>query len=156
MNFNDPQHPSSWALRLVRRLPLLFVAAPERIVLNAALMLVGVAGICSHPPGSVLDAWPTWVLVAWCMCLIAGGASVLVGMIQGKTSVERMGYVLIAPACLIYAISVVGVRGISGLPVMLIFLGMTAAKVIRLLISSAQRDMTIEYGQRLDREEGES
>lgn len=149
---NDPAHRSSRSLRLVRKLPVVIVNAPERVVLNAAFVLVGLSAFVTDTGDAAVSAWPVWVLIAWSGCMIAGGLSVLVGMFRGRTSTERLGYVLVAPACLIYGVSVLWVRGPASIPVFLIFLGLAFAKLIRLVISSAERDMTIEYGQRLDRD----
>lgn len=149
---NDPAHRSSRALRLVRKLPVTIVNAPERVVLNASFVFIGLSGFLVKNDSPIVSVWPAWVLVAWAGAMIIGGVSVLVGMFRGLTSVERLGYVLVAPACLLYGISAIAVRGIAGFPVFLIFLGVAAAKLIRLVISSAERDMTIEYGQRMDRE----
>lgn len=149
---NDPAHRSSWALRMVRRLPVVIVNAPERVVLNAAFILVGVAALFVTTQNALLASWPEWVRYAFAMAMTGGGAAVLLGMFRGLTSIERLGYVLVSPACLLFAISSVVVRGAAGVPVFLIFVGIAAAKTIRLVISSAERDMTIEYGERLDRE----
>lgn len=149
---NDPDHRSSRALRLVRRLPIVIVNAPERVILNAAFVLVGLSSFAADTGNSIVSSWPDWVMYAFALSMIGGGVSVLVGMFRGLTSVERLGYVLVAPACLLYGITALIVRGFPGLPGFLIFLGVAAAKLIRLVISSAERDMTIEYGERLDRE----
>lgn len=150
---NDPKFRSSRALRLVRKLPVVIVNSPERVVLNAAFALIGLSAFLAANTGnSVVSNWPTWILFAFAMGMVGGGVSVLVGMFRGLTSVERLGYVLVAPACLLYGITAFAARGFAGFPTFLIFLGAAAAKLIRLVISSAERDMTIEYGERLDRE----
>lgn len=152
---NDPLHQSSLSLRVVRKLPLVIVHSPERVVLNLAFILIGFSGIFADEAGTILATWPAWVLAAWGLGMVSGGASVLWGMFRHLTSVERLGYVLVTPACLVYAFSALWTRGASGLPVFLIFLGLACAKIIRMIISSAARDMTIEYGQRMDREQSD-
>lgn len=149
---NDPRFKSSLALRMVRKLPVVFVNSPERVVLNFAFILIGVSGFFANRPGSVMSEWPTWVLAAWGLSMSVGGASVLLGMFRNLTSVERLGYVLVAPACAIYGVTTLVTRGAIGGPLALIFLGLALSKVIRMVISTAERDMTIEYGQRMDRE----
>lgn len=149
---NDPAFRSSYALRLVRKLPVVFVNAPERVVLNLIFVLIGLTSFVADQPGSIISRWPQWVVLAWGMSMSVGGASVLLGMFRNLTSVERLGYVLVAPACIIYAVSALWLRGLSGVPVFLIFIGLAASKMVRMIISTAERDMTIEYGQRMDRD----
>lgn len=144
---------SSWALRMVRRLPLPLVAAPEQVVLNVAAILIGFSAVVARKPGAILFSWPPFLLVAWALAMSVGGACVLFGLFRHKTTTERLGYILVAPAAFIYAVAAVWIRGLPGLPVAFIFLALMTAKVIRLVISSAERDMTLEIGARLDREE---
>lgn len=151
---NDPEYPSSRSLRLVRMLPPALVAEPERVVLNFAFILIGIGAYFSNDAGSVVSHWPIWVLVYWGLSMVIGGTSVLYGLFRGDTTVERLGYLLVGPACLIYAVTVAFVRGLPGTPVAIVFLALAVTKAIRMVISSAQRDQTIEYGERLDREEG--
>lgn len=149
----DPEHPSSWSLRLVRMLPVVLIAAPERVVVNGAFVMIGLGSFLANEVGSVPAAWPQWVLVAWTFAMAIGGLCVEFGMFRANTTVERLGYLLVGPACLLYAITVLVVRGWAGLPVFLIFSSLAGTKAIRMIISSAERDMTIEYGQQLDRNE---
>jgi hypothetical protein len=150
---NDPDHPSTWPLRFVRLLPTALVASPERVVLNSSFVLIGAGSFLAAGEGSVPGSWPEWVLVAWSLAMIVGGLSVLVGMFRSNTTVERLGYLLVGPACLLYGTTVLFVRGWPGLASALIFLGLAAAKAIRMIISSAERDITIEYGEKLDRDQ---
>jgi hypothetical protein len=137
-------------LRLAMRLPLQVVASPERVVLNYAFILIGlVAFESSKEVGGAISLWPLWIRLGWGLCMIVGGASVLFGMFRHSVTVERLGYLLIAPASVVYAVSVLSFRGWSGVPVFLIFLSVALAKVIRLVITSAERDLTIELGERL-------
>lgn len=149
---NDPAHRSSLALRLVRKLPTTVVNSPERVVLNASFVLIGLTAFISATDQSIIMSWPEWIKVAFALGMTVGGGAVLCGMFRGLTSVERLGYVLVAPACLFYAVTVLVLRGATAVPVFLIFLGLAASKIVRLVISSAERDMTIELGERLDRE----
>lgn len=152
---NDPDHPSSLALRVVRRMPKMVVEAPERVVINVAMILVGLSAFIADEPGSVLHSWYEWAAIAFGLCMIGGGISVLVGMLRPRRTVERLGYVLLFPSCIAYGVGAFWVRGVAGLPVLLIFLGLAFAKIIRLIISSAERDATIEFGKKLDRDAGQ-
>ena len=140
------------ALRFVRRLPAAFVSAPERVVLNAAFVLVGFSGIIP-PRGNVLDAMPQFLLVSWALSMMVGGSSVLYGMFRGSRSAERLGYILIAYGALVYGLFTLGVRGLVGIPIGILFIGICIAKIIRLIISSAERQFTFELGDRIEEAE---
>lgn len=150
---SDPDYPSSWSLRVVRALPAILVSSPERVVINGAFVAIGFLSFLASEKGSVPGTWPQWVLVSWTAAMIVGGLCVEFGMFRSNVTVERLGYLLVGPACLLYAITALFVRGWVGVPTFFIFFGLACAKAIRMIITSAERDITIEYGQKLDRDQ---
>jgi hypothetical protein len=144
----DESLPPNWQIRFVRRLPLHLVVAPERVVLNVGFLLMGVASIAT-PRGRVLAALPPWAVLTFIVGMGVGGVLVLVGLFRGKTSAERLGYLMVMVACFMYGVATLYVRGLPGLPVALIFLSFAAMKILRLIISTAEREMIVEIGRRL-------
>ncbi len=144
----DESRPQTWQIRFVRRLPLHLIATPERVVLNVAFIFTGIAGIIP-PRGQVLDAMPPSILIIWTTGMIVGGSAVLLGLFRNFRPLERVGYLLVLIACVFYAGYTVYERGLPGLPIALVFLGFAVMKVIRLIISSAEREMVLEIGRRM-------
>lgn len=144
----DESHPATWQIKFVRWLPLHLVATPERVILNVAFLFVGLAAIISQDPTSVLARLPAWMLLSFSVGMGAGGFLVLYGLFRRKRSAERLGYLMVLFACCIYAPTVVAVRGWAGVPIGIVFVGFAIMKVIRLLISSAEREMVVEIGRR--------
>lgn len=145
---------SSWALRILRHmrawglLPL--IENPERVILNFAFMVIGTSALLVRKPGSLIESWQ-WVGPVWSLAMIAGGGAVLVGMWTWKRSVERLGYLLLLPCLLTFAISSFFVFGFSAMTVGTIFTACAVSKAVRLLFTSAERDETLELGELLRR-----
>lgn len=125
--------------KLARRFPNPILEDPERVLINAACVLIGLGALLTVRPGSLLALWPRWVAVEWAVAMLVGGACALFGFLRGKRSMARLGYLLIAAASVVYGVGVMIVFGWQGLPPGLIFIGLAAAKVIRLLVGSARR-----------------
>jgi hypothetical protein len=148
----DIDHPSSWALRVVRRFPRTLINTPEQVVLNFAFSLMGFAGLFL-PEGSLIEQWqPPWIHIAWSLAMIVGGLSILVGLFRGYTTLERLGYLLIGPSCFWFGLSALIYRGFSGITVFGIFTAIGIVKIIRMILTSAARDTVIELGQKMDRD----
>jgi hypothetical protein len=145
---------SSWALRILRHmrawglLPL--IENPERVILNFAFVVIGLSSLLVRKPGSLIDAWQ-WVGPVWSLAMIMGGGSVLLGLWLWKRSIERLGYLLLLPCLLIFAISSFFVFGFSAMTVGTIFFACAVSKAVRLLFTSAERDETLELGDLLKR-----
>ncbi len=148
----DESQPETWQIKLIRRLPLHMVATPERVILNVAFILVGVAGIFP-PRGNVLEAMSTSILIIWATGMIFGGSAILFGLFRNRRPMERVGYLLVSISCGLYATYTLIERGLVGLPIALVFYGIALVKLLRLIISSAEREMIVEIGRRMrDRE----
>lgn len=143
----------SWALRVLRRLPLTLAQSPERVVLNFTCIVIGVSGLIPPRTESLFATWPEWAPPVWGIAMIGGGVAVLVGMWRHKISLERLGYILVGTACLLFGVGAIYVFGFRAVPTGLIFLGFALAKAIRMLVSSAARDAVLEVGARMDRDE---
>ena len=147
----DRRAYSSWAVRLVRALPTPLVLAPERVVLNFGCLLIGLAALL-RPPRVLEWFLPHWGTVSWALLMAFGGLAVLVGMFRDRITVERLGYVMLGPACLGVGI-IVASLGWGGIASALIFISFGLVKALRLIISSAARDTVIEIGRKLEQDD---
>lgn len=138
--------PSAW---LVRYLPARLLAAPEQLFLNTACFLIGVEALGTVHPGTVLAIWPRWAVVEWALAMMVGGATAAIGAWTVRRLLARFGFVLLLFACLLYGAAALLLRGWSALPVALMFLGISAAKCIRLAVTSAHRAEVIDAGRYL-------
>lgn len=143
---------------ILRRVPLWVAEAPERVLINVACALVGLATLAYGPAdGSLLALWPWWLTAGWGLAMITGGIAILVGIRLSSQwryalSMERVGYLLLMPACLIYGTALIVVFGWRGVIVGAIFLGIAAAKGLRLLVTSAARTAVLQQADREDAE----
>jgi hypothetical protein len=129
---------------LVRHIPEPILAAPERVLINFACLLIGLSAILAVPPGSLLATWPHWAALEWASAMMIGGGCALYGYWFGRRSAARLGYMLIGFAAFVYAVAVLLAFGRRGLGVVLIWLAIAAAKGIRLLVGSAVRNAIIQ------------
>lgn len=134
-------------------LPEPIAAAPERVLINFACVLIGLSSLIADRPGSLLSLWPSGIPEAWALSMVIGGGFAIVGYWNNPArrwanSVERLGYLLILLATLIYGIGVIVVFGWQGVPSGVIFLGIAFAKAMRLLITSAFRSIVLRNGAR--------
>lgn len=129
---------------LVRHIPTPILASPERVLINFACILIGLAGLLGARPGSLLALWPRWVAYEWAAAMLVGGLCALVGYWREKRPLARLGYLLIGVASAVYAVGVIVVFGWQGLSSGVIFLGIAVAKAVRLLVGSAIRNAILE------------
>lgn len=143
-------HQQGWTRWLANLVPEPVAAAPERVLINVVCVLVGLAVLISRNS----SLWPQPVARAWAAAMICGGLAVIVGYWNSYRdqsrrwagSLERVGYLAILLAGLAYGVQVIVAYGWRGLPVGAVFLGIAAAKAIRLLVSSAARDTVLRAG----------
>lgn len=135
-------------------LPEPIAAAPERVLINFSVVLIGVAALLSGRPGSLLELWPWWVAVEWALVMVAGGAAALVGYWKRQSSrwelwgsLERVGYLAILLAAVLYGVGVIVVFGWQGAFSGAIYLGIAFAKAVRLVVSSAARIEVLHAGE---------
>lgn len=139
-------YPSLW---MAKFLPQPLAAAPERVLINFACAVVGLARLVST---SQSNLWPAEVGNAWATLMFLGGLAALIGYWRGSgrqlpaSSLERVGYLTIGLAALAYAVALIIEYGWSGAFVGAIFIGIAAAKAIRLVVSSAARASVLRGG----------
>lgn len=137
---------TSWLLQL---LPERVAAAPERVLINAAMALIGISTLLGLAlgdgprPASLLAIWPAWLSYEWASAMLLGGLCALVGYLRHRRTTERFGYLLIGIASTLYAASAVRVFGWHALFTAVLFLGIACSKAIRLLVTSAARSSVI-------------
>lgn len=135
---DDATRVQRFCIAVTRRLHPLLVREPERVVLAAAIFLVGVASLlATQQPGTIAAVLPTWVLVEWAVTLTLGGAFTLAGMFIGRRLLERCGLALTVIGAFTYAAALVSQGGPRAWIVALAFLGITTCSCIRLAVSTA-------------------
>jgi hypothetical protein len=132
--------------RLVAHIPRPLAAAPERVLINFACILIGFSALTTERPGSLLTLWPRWVAYEWAGAMFLGGGCALLGYWLGNRSVERLGYMLIGAAATVYAIGVIIVFGWQGVTTGILYIGIALSKLVRLLVGSAVRNAVIRAG----------
>ena len=133
-----PSRGQKAASAIVRHLPGPLVRDTERVVLNMATGTVGFTSLLAlREPGTIAEVLPIPLLVLWSVTLIIGAVLVLLGMSRGYRTVERAGLMLTAIGCVTYASALFSVGGARAQIIGGLFLAIAAAKVVRLLVSSA-------------------
>ena len=127
-----------FALAVVRKLPGPLIREPERVMLNIATGIVGVASLLVlAQPGTIARVLSVPLLVMWSVTLILGCLLTVVGMFRSFRATERAGLMLTAIGCAIYASALFSVGGARAQIIGYMFLAIAATKILRLLISTA-------------------
>lgn len=129
-----------WAL--IWRLPAPLLAAPERILLATLCIVVGGAGLFPQAqPSTLRSLMPEWAVYVWAVTLLLGGLALLVGILRSDRPLERAGLGLTIVGSVTYAVVVTVVVGLPGLVAGLAYLLLAAAYAVRLLVSTAGRQV---------------
>lgn len=139
------------AQRIAGLLPEPLLAAPERVLLNVAVVLIAVSALWP-PPGSLVDSWPRWLLFEWIGLMVIGGTFNLYAMWTGNRMTERVGALSLWAGAWYYAFDLIFERGWMGTIPALIFIFIGLAKAVRLLRSTAFAEL---YRQDLHRRDTE-
>lgn len=81
----------------------------RRIIVSFQYLLVLIAGIIAvvKPTPTVYSVVSAWVVYAWALFFLVGGAIALVGAVSGYRIGEIIGIPLIASASLVYGVAVI-------------------------------------------------
>lgn len=156
------------ALRLLKFIPEWLALEPERVLINAACIIIGLLALVREPnPGSVLQGWPLFLRVEWALTLIVGAIFVLLGYIGGADattsddraaknarSMGRVGLLAVAACSLLYAGASFLDFGLDRFLVAVIFIFIAVAKLLRLTVSSGVRAHQLTRPEVPDREPG--
>lgn len=123
-------------MTVLRRVPSVVMANPERIFLKFAVVMIGV-GILVRGPRSALSSLPTFVVYELGITFILGGMCALIGIVRGYRALERFGLAATAFGSATYALTLWLLLGMMALPTVTIFLGLALASITRLIVSSA-------------------
>lgn len=141
------RRPRSWTRWFATALPQPLAAAPERVIVNVACIVIGIGSLITERPGSLLELWPSWVAAEWALVMTLGGAAALTGYWQRQTSqralwlsLERVGYLAILLATVLYGVGVIAVFGWQGAIGGLLYLAIAFAKAVRLAVSTRARE----------------
>lgn len=136
----EPSWGEKTASRLLRYIPEWLAQEPERVLINAACVIIGIMALSRDPrPDSVLAQWPAFIRVEWGLAMSVGGGLVLYGYIRNKRASGRVGLLAVASASLFYVGASSMSFGLDRFLVAVIFLFIALAKLLRLLVSSAVR-----------------
>lgn len=139
--------------RLATTLPRKIAEAPERVLINVAVAIIGLAALTTESPGSLLAVWPDGFDVTWALAMTLGGGFAVVGYWNNlrhrwANSLERLGYLLILLASVVYGVGVIVAFGWQGLAAGVLYLMIAFAKLVRLLVTSAYRNYVLNGGRR--------
>lgn len=135
----QPSWGERLAARTLRFIPEWLALEPERVLINAACVVIGVLALAQDPrPDSVVAAWPVWLRVEWALGMAVGGFLVVYGFVR-KRRVGRVGLLSVALCSLFYVGSSFLNFGLDRFLVAIIFLFIALAKLLRLLVSSGVR-----------------
>jgi uncharacterized membrane protein HdeD (DUF308 family) len=131
--------------RVARWLPETIAVNPERTLINAACVLMGLSALVQRSP--VWDhLWP-FAQYEWGAAMFGGGLAALIGMFGQRRTTDRLGLLLITAASLVWALVLFVEYGPRAVLTSLIFLALAGAKVIRLIVTSAVRTKNIQLGE---------
>jgi CHASE2 domain-containing sensor protein len=137
-----------FAAWLMRHLPRTIAVHSERVIINGAVALIGLAVLVGNHDGALNRLWP-FPLYEWAVTMLVGGVAVLIGMFRDKRSIERLGLILVAVGSLFYAGLLLYAFGSSAIFTAIIFVAIAAAKTIRLVVGSAIRSNNIQLGEQM-------
>lgn len=123
---------------ILRKLPRPLIEAPERMALKFASMLIGIGTLLGVATGTgSLARLPDFIEVEIGITFALGGLLSLVGIIIQFRPVERLGVGLTAFGAATYGIALFAIFGPSRWVGGVIFLALSFACLLRLLVSTA-------------------
>lgn len=123
---------------ILRYLPAVVMAAPERIFLKFAVAVIGVGLLVgAGSPDSTLAEFPTWAIYELGITFLLGGSCALIGIVRSSRALERFGLAATGFASVMYAFGIAVLYGTSRYPGIVIFSGLALACLTRLLVSTA-------------------
>lgn len=125
-----------WSVRLAGHLPEPLLAAPERVLVNLAVVLIGASSLVP-PPGSVIEAMPMFLRINFAFLYIIGGVCGLHGHWTDTRFTERVGALAIGLGSLVYIIESVEQRSWAATAVAVIFTAIALASAVRWLRATA-------------------
>lgn len=126
-------------LWLAGRFPHWLMEQPERILLNAACLIIGVSTMLPPPPGNVLSTFPESGRMALGLILMAGAGVSLYGTARVNRAADRFGALALGGASLFLAVLLFGTVGLRAMLIGIIFLAIFMAKSVRFIRSTAVR-----------------
>ena len=125
------------SVKVVRKLPPVFIRETERIGLSAGFIVIGVTSLMALHDQGPLDGVPLWAFIEWSLTLILGGLFTLWGMFTSQRLVERLGLGLSAVGTFTYGCAAITTGYPRATIIGFFFLFLTVVKVTRLMVSSA-------------------
>jgi hypothetical protein len=124
-------------VKVASRLPAPLLANPERLVINYMMIMMGIACLFPDTAFPTIDRWSDWYQYEWAIGAIIGGSAALHGAYADARASERLGCTVVAICSFTFGVSLLHTNGWAAGLVVLIVFGITVAKLLRLLRSSA-------------------
>lgn len=123
-----------WPFRLARLLPPILLEQPWAIFVKGLCIVSGLTTFFGPQPGSIQALLSRPVQVGWSVCLVAGAACGLWGMLRPAFwRVEVTGLIWLGTAAIVYAITIMLRFGLAGVIAGGITLGLGLAAMVRAL-----------------------
>lgn len=150
----DGPPPRGIAARLARHLPETIAINPERSLIDIGCALIGLSALFETGHGVLAHLWP-FASYEWGAAMLLGGVAALWGLFHRLRSVERLGQLLILFGSLFFAVVLLTEFSVHAIPTALIFLGIGAAMVVRLIVGAAVRSQIIQLSEQMTKEADE-
>lgn len=138
---SDPQYTlgERFVLAVTAKLPRWILEQPERIVLNAACFVMGLAMLMPPPENNVLATFPTMGRYVLASLLIVGAGVSLYGTYTVNRAADRLGALTLGGASLFMSLLLFGSVGLRAVLTGVIFFAIFLAKLLRFLRATAVR-----------------
>ena len=127
-----------WVVRLAGLIPHPILANPERILINVACVLIGIAALWP-PPDSLFAVWGPEFAIFWGTSIIVGGIAGIAGHITGYRPFDRLGALAVGGASFVFSGGLLWEFGFARISTAIIFFCLGVAKLVRLLRSISIR-----------------
>lgn len=127
-----------WVIWVASKIPQRLLAAPDRVLINFALLLIGFQAFSMQRVGTPLGDWPNWLRVEWAIGMTLAGMLTLYGHWVRQRIPERVGNGLAIIGCLLYSAQILlDFHGQRGTVSAVIFIFIAIAKGVWLIRSIA-------------------
>lgn len=150
-----PSRRERWRWLVVRHVPAALLLHPFELYIATLAAIGGVPLLLGNPAPESIDALlPVYLARLWGFELVLGSALVLAGLIRPRTTLERRGHTLLAPAAVVYGTAIWTVLGGAGLLAGGILVGFGLACATRAYVLRLAEDVlreALEQVRELDR-----
>lgn len=120
-------------------MPARLLTEPERLMLAAAWVFIGLDSLIFGAPSSGLAGAPLLLRIESGAVFLIGGLATLVGVLGTYPWLERLGQAFVTLGCGIFIYAVVMYVGTPAVPVAVLYVLVALTYALRMLGQSAQR-----------------